>query len=86
MSDTPESDKWIAGYDDNACTLDAHAIMQSLERQRDAYAETLRQVITDCSRHTSVDPDAIIDVIRERHPELGNAKSAATGSEGNDHE
>ena len=61
MSDTPESDRWLAGYDDNACTLDAHATMQGIERQRDAYAETLRQIASSA---------VCGGIVRERHPEL----------------
>lgn len=53
--------------------------------QRDAYAETLRQVLVYCNRVTGADQDKIIDAIRERHPELGNAGTHPSEG-GKDHE
>lgn len=69
MSDTPESDKafkpfykppWRVGLRGLA-ELIMHA--RRLERQRDAYAETLREIL-------AMDPDWT--VIAKRHPELAS--------------
>ena len=38
-SDTPESDRWMRGYDDTPMTLDAYATMQKIERSRNAFKE-----------------------------------------------
>lgn len=43
---TPRADRWLAGYDDDACTLDAHATMQEMERElAEAKAESQWQPI-----------------------------------------
>lgn len=37
--ETPESDKWLLGYDDTPMVLDAYAKMQELERDRNKWKE-----------------------------------------------
>ena len=75
MSDTPETEKLreciVAQYKEDECTgtamgnlLGALPDIESLERQRDAYAETLRAM---------AETDADWAFIREQHPELVNA-------------
>lgn len=73
MSDTPETDK--AEYE---VRLGRHRRMvvrpelaRRLERQRNAYAETLRTIASanERSHHEA----AFATLIRERHPELGDS-------------
>ena len=80
MSDrpTPESDKFreciILQYMEDDCTgagighlLLALTNIEQMERQRDAYAYTLRVILKSAGQHVS-------DAIRHTHPELaGNA-------------
>lgn len=45
------------------------------ERQRDAYAETLRQTLVLLDTTPSIErPSVLADIIRERHPELAEGK------------
>ena len=70
MSDTPETDKaWDDAWDEGGCYPESIAeTSRRLERQRDAYAETLRLIAgsNDRSHHEA----AFTALIRERHPEL----------------
>jgi hypothetical protein len=54
MTDTPISNQWLNGYDDNEMTLDAHSIMCRLEaklaavtEQRDRLAKALEECKED---------------------------------------
>lgn len=86
MSDTPETDKemrdvWLKSDDScvetwaekNGDTIDVvdADFSRRLERQRDAYAETLRQTLVLLDTTPSIErPLILADIIRERHPEL----------------
>ena len=85
MSDrpTPEVDEFVADHDFQPTVSECLNFAVSLERQRDAYAETLREFLalaTDFaeSRRGYLRFLELADQIDERHPELaGNAKSDA---------
>jgi len=70
MSDrpTPEVDEFVAEHDFQPTVSECLNFAVSLERQRDAYAETLRLIAAanDRSNHEA----AFTALIRERHPEL----------------
>jgi len=70
MSDrpTPEVDEFVAEHDFQPTVSECLNFAVSLERQRDAYAETLRLIAAanDRSHHEA----AFTALIRDRHPEL----------------
>lgn len=77
MSDTPtvnaEVNRQLAtGETTSGGLLSMTMIARRLERQRDAYAETLRDI-------AKVGHDWERNYIRERHPELGKDQSSAAG-------
>lgn len=62
MSDTPETDELrdlFENHEHRANMGDVWELCESLERQRDAYAETLKLLRVEC-----------YDFIDQRHPEL----------------
>lgn len=63
MTDTPETDLAVRGSN-GQWSFGLRDLCRSLERQRDAYAETLRQIATSA---------VCGGIVRERHPELGNS-------------
>jgi len=65
MSDTPETDQAsrLPTVGDATRYVVIRGFAENLERQRDAYAETIAEIL-------AMDPDWT--VIRRRHPELTN--------------
>jgi hypothetical protein len=66
-SNTPESDRWLGGYDDNPMTLDAHKTMQNLECERDRYKAALAQILKDRWKRASSPSIIASDALQ--HPE-----------------
>lgn len=79
MSDTPETDKLFApmwlleGPPTDAQLYEANKSHKRLERQRDAYAETLRDI-------AKVGHDWERNYIRERHPELASGSGEGSSA------
>ena len=74
MSDrpTPEVDEFVADHDFQPTVSECLNFAVSLERQRDAYAYTLRVILQSAGQHVS-------DAIRHTHPELaGNETNPST--------
>jgi len=75
MSDTPETDELrglFENHEHRANMGDVYELCESLERQRDAYAETLREIL-------AMDPDWT--VIAKRHPELASGSGEGSSTE-----
>lgn len=68
MSDTPETDQAIIGANGQWC-FELRDVARRLERQRDAYAETLKELRDRLESYWS-------GVIEERHPELAEDAKA----------
>ena len=68
MTDTPETDLAVRGSN-GQWSFGLRDLCERLERQRNAYAETLRQIATSA---------VCGNIVRERHPELENAKEHPT--------